>query len=351
MKRWPLKRLHQPLASSDPTVEEILRVWSSPTHPYQLTLRTHWDDPGAWGILLVDVAKHAAQAYSRNGVDRGAALRRIVELFEAELSRPTDGRSARSKELRWDRGVRRYRDSRDPRHIGPRRVDCSPMTPELSAADLLQRTASIYANCSSYQATGAVTTVFVTGKWPWDRRTTKKRFKTAFVRPDRFYFEYREVGVGPESEWRGGVIWAKNSEQKNWSTQRFISAGCESISDAVGTFAGVSDGASPFIPRMLISDSGGASSLPEPFVLAIPGIALVLTWHRPGVLASACYIGAGIVSMWIVERITVSLSIRLAPFSVAIVNPSQFSVREDLVVPVTIFVVALITVQAVLMSK
>jgi hypothetical protein len=79
-----------PLASSDPTAEEILRVWSSPTRAYQLTLRTHWDDPGAWGILLVDIAKHAAQAYARKGEDRCAALRRIVELFEAELSRPTD---------------------------------------------------------------------------------------------------------------------------------------------------------------------------------------------------------------------------------------------------------------------
>jgi hypothetical protein len=73
-----LKELDKPpLASSDPTAEEILRVWSSPTRPYQLTLRTHWDDPGAWGILHVDVAKHAAQAYARNGADRGAALRRI----------------------------------------------------------------------------------------------------------------------------------------------------------------------------------------------------------------------------------------------------------------------------------
>ena len=90
-KRGSLKELDPPpLASSDPTAEEILRVWSSPTRPYQLTLRTHWDDPGAWGILLVDVAKHAAQAYARNGEDCGAALRRIVELFEAELSRPTD---------------------------------------------------------------------------------------------------------------------------------------------------------------------------------------------------------------------------------------------------------------------
>jgi hypothetical protein len=89
-KRGSLKELDlAPLASSDPAAEEILRVWSSPTRPYQLTVRTHWDDPGAWGILLVDVAKHAAQAYARKRKNRGAVLRRIVELLVAEPSRAT----------------------------------------------------------------------------------------------------------------------------------------------------------------------------------------------------------------------------------------------------------------------
>jgi hypothetical protein len=78
-----------PLASADPDAEEILRVWTSPTRPYQLTLPTHWDDPGAWGILLVDVARHAAQAYARKGADQGAVLGSIKDLIEAEWSRPT----------------------------------------------------------------------------------------------------------------------------------------------------------------------------------------------------------------------------------------------------------------------
>jgi hypothetical protein len=56
---------------------------------HQLTLKTQWDDPGAWGLLLVDIARHAAQAYARNGVGRDQALARIKELFDAEWSRPT----------------------------------------------------------------------------------------------------------------------------------------------------------------------------------------------------------------------------------------------------------------------
>jgi hypothetical protein len=79
-----------PLAASNPEAVEILRVWAAPGSPQQLTLRTCWKDPGAWGLLLVDVARHAAQAYEREGRDPKAVLERIRELFNAEWSCPTD---------------------------------------------------------------------------------------------------------------------------------------------------------------------------------------------------------------------------------------------------------------------
>ena len=80
-----------PIAKSQPNSVEILRVWAVPDGPQQLTLITKWDDPGAWGLVLVDVARHAAQAYARNGVGRERALARIKELFDAEWSSPTSG--------------------------------------------------------------------------------------------------------------------------------------------------------------------------------------------------------------------------------------------------------------------
>ncbi len=137
------------------------------------------------------------------------------------------------------------------------------MSTDTSAADLLARTASIYGSCSTYQDTGEVTTVFITGRWPWDRRTQRTRFKTAFVRPNRFLFEYREVGVGPESEWHGGVMWMRGPELRNWSTHKLVPDEYKSASDAMGAFAGVSSGASHFIPRMLDSKLGAAGSLPD----------------------------------------------------------------------------------------
>lgn len=77
-----------PIASTSEAVE-VLRVWAAPGSPQQLTLRTCWNDPGAWGLLLADVARHAAQAYQREGQDLEQVLVRIRELFEAEWSSPT----------------------------------------------------------------------------------------------------------------------------------------------------------------------------------------------------------------------------------------------------------------------
>lgn len=79
-----------PIAQSEPSAQEVLRVWAMPGQPQQLTLRTIWNDPGAWGLLLADVARHAANAYANEGRDPKVVLARIRELFDAEMFDPTD---------------------------------------------------------------------------------------------------------------------------------------------------------------------------------------------------------------------------------------------------------------------
>ena len=50
-----------------------------------------FEEPDMWGLFLVDVARHAARAYAReSGYTEEEALRRIIEMFEAEIARPTD---------------------------------------------------------------------------------------------------------------------------------------------------------------------------------------------------------------------------------------------------------------------
>ena len=50
-----------------------------------------FEERDMWGLLLVDVARHASRVYAReSGYSEDEALRRIVDMFEAEIARPTD---------------------------------------------------------------------------------------------------------------------------------------------------------------------------------------------------------------------------------------------------------------------
>jgi hypothetical protein len=50
-----------------------------------------FDEPDMWGLLLVDIARHAARAYEREGVcSQNEALERIVAMFDAEIDQATD---------------------------------------------------------------------------------------------------------------------------------------------------------------------------------------------------------------------------------------------------------------------
>ncbi len=50
-----------------------------------------FEQPDMWGLLLVDIARHAARAYGRESeFSEDEALRRIIDMFEAEIARPTD---------------------------------------------------------------------------------------------------------------------------------------------------------------------------------------------------------------------------------------------------------------------
>ena len=50
-----------------------------------------FEEPDMWGLLLVDLARHAARAYARESdYTEEDALNRILEMFQAEIERPTD---------------------------------------------------------------------------------------------------------------------------------------------------------------------------------------------------------------------------------------------------------------------
>ena len=140
-----------------------------------------------------------------------------------------------------------------------------------SASDVLARAANVYVSCRTYQDTGEVTAVLVTGARPWNRTTQKMRFRTVFSRPDRLLFEYRDVGLGPESEWNREVIWGGATSACSWSTLKPGVSSHKNITHAAGALAGVSHGVSASIPYMLFSAEPRYSCLPDPSTASVVG--------------------------------------------------------------------------------
>jgi len=69
---------------------EILRA-SVVEGAVSVALRRSFDDPVTWGVLLVDLARHAARIYALEaGMSEEEALAQIRAGIEAELDTPTD---------------------------------------------------------------------------------------------------------------------------------------------------------------------------------------------------------------------------------------------------------------------
>src|ERR1035441_6763211 len=78
-------------------------------------------------------------------------------------------------------------------------------TDALTAQQILDKMATTYATCKSYRDSGAVTNFFS------PLHIDVKPFRTAFVRPDRFRFEYDD----PTQE-KPYIVSAKGGEVRTW---------------------------------------------------------------------------------------------------------------------------------------
>ena len=77
-------------AKGAPDATEVFRAWIVGTG-LQVSLRQGFDDPGVWGLLLVDVARHAARVYATEGVcSADEAMQKIRAMWNAEIATPTD---------------------------------------------------------------------------------------------------------------------------------------------------------------------------------------------------------------------------------------------------------------------
>jgi hypothetical protein len=70
--------------------DEVLRAWIV-DGGLHVSLQRGFDDPAMWGILLTDIARHAARIFARERISsESEALEAIHSMFEAEWNRPTD---------------------------------------------------------------------------------------------------------------------------------------------------------------------------------------------------------------------------------------------------------------------
>lgn len=80
-----------PIAAKDAAARELARIWAASGAQHISLAADLWADPAAWGIMLVDLARHVADAYAENsGFDRTKTLARIKAGFDAEWSETTD---------------------------------------------------------------------------------------------------------------------------------------------------------------------------------------------------------------------------------------------------------------------
>jgi len=69
---------------------ELARIWIADGDQQIILSSNLWDDPAAWGLMLVDLARHISKAYAVQGRDESVVLERIKKAFEAEYNSPTD---------------------------------------------------------------------------------------------------------------------------------------------------------------------------------------------------------------------------------------------------------------------
>jgi hypothetical protein len=79
-----------PAAAHDPDAAEIARIWASKGAQHVSLAPDLWKDPAAWGVMLVDLARHVANLYQElGGRTREDVLRRVRAGFDAEWQSKT----------------------------------------------------------------------------------------------------------------------------------------------------------------------------------------------------------------------------------------------------------------------
>jgi len=129
-----------------------------------------------------------------------------------------------------------------------------PKPDDPSAKQILDRMAEVYADCKSYRDSGMVKTLFIKAG---GKETIEKPFTTAFVRPDRFRFEFEQTG-NPQSRY---IVWSKGKDVQTWWDVKPGIKKTESLELALAGATGVSGSSAHTIPSLLLPKEVGGRRL------------------------------------------------------------------------------------------
>ena len=121
--------------------------------------------------------------------------------------------------------------------------------------ELLAHMAEVYAGCRSYRDAGTVKMVPGTNM---PVPIEEQIFRTAFVRPDRFRFEFENAVHRARN-----IVWRNGSEVRAWWAFSWYPESPESIGDAIAGATGISSGAAHTVPQLLMPDEVSGWKLTE----------------------------------------------------------------------------------------
>lgn len=131
-----------------------------------------------------------------------------------------------------------------------------PPPGEREAREILERMSQTYAECRTYRDSGLVTTQIVGDDG--QTFTVERKFQTAFVRPDRFRFEFAQDASGEPIRY---IIWTRGSDIRTWGDAQPKIEQPASRELAWGGAAGISSGSSNNIPPLLWPERASGAKL------------------------------------------------------------------------------------------
>ena len=133
----------------------------------------------------------------------------------------------------------------------------------VTVRQVLNRMATAYKECKSYCDSGVVKTEFFTKK-EGRSHGEEKPFKTAFIRPDRFRFEYSaHAGPANMGPIRRYIVWRNAEQVKSYWDVQPKREGQKSLGLALAGATGVSGGSAHTIPALLMPDEVGGRKLTD----------------------------------------------------------------------------------------